>query len=49
MAAVKTQLDLAGLRIPYPQLDVHFDGLNSPAILGTSEAAKQRPRMRNAA
>ncbi len=49
MAAVKTQLDLAGLRIPYPQLDVHFDGLNPPAILGTSEAAKQRPRMRNAA
>ena len=49
LSAIKTQLDLAGLRIPYPQLDVHFDALTNPAIFGAGDATRQRPRMRNAA
>lgn len=48
-AAIKENLDRAGITIPFPQLDVHLDGLQLPQQLTASEdqgLLKLRPRLR---
>ena len=48
-ASVKTQLDAAGIGIPFPQMDVHIDGVSLP-IAGSnppeSEVKRTRPQRR---
>lgn len=47
--AIKRELDLAGISIPYPQLDVHLEGLDMTEMLqvvGDSGATRVRPRLR---
>ncbi len=51
--AIKNHLDASGITIPFPQLDVHLDGLELHVAENVSPAentsAKVRPRLRNRA
>lgn len=49
-AAIKQQLDLAGISIPYPQMDIHFDSMPSLELTPTGEEpGRVRPRLRSRA
>ncbi len=49
VVAIKQKLDQAGLRIPYPQLDIHFDAAApvQSAEPTLQDLSKQKPRMRH--
>lgn len=50
--AIKENLDASGISIPFPQMDVHIDGLPMTVELPTGESeahARTRPRLRHRA
>lgn len=49
-AAIKQQLDTAGISIPFPQMDIHFDAMPPLELTsGGEEPGRVRPRLRSRA